>query len=287
MEVKILGLTVDAAEKEEKDVEKQCQKVAHAMMAEARASIYSAWGLVDELAEKSLVIQADHLWGLKDRESGELWNNLLDNEGMSMGHEIWLNKDTSPDGIIQVAFKNKLELDQHTQAGLSLAIKEVVSWVFTKYLASVQGQVKVYDASNLHTGLLEKKFLECLQQIINQYHDQMMQVTAFPKDHYKGMKQLVKALAPMTLNEASRKLLLATEGCRGAQKPWVWWDGIQDQPYCKNGLDASDEMSCMDIGEIWDNWANHITMENNGALPQDLWLAAGTMLRVSDWISSE
>ncbi|KAI6010470.1 hypothetical protein BKA83DRAFT_4132698 [Pisolithus microcarpus] len=339
MEVKILGLTVDAAEKEEKDVEKQCQKVAHAMMAEARASTYFAWGLVDELAEKSLVIQADvmksskhdhpwHLWGLKDKASRELWNNLLD------------------------------KFDQHTPAGLSLAIKEVVSWVepfvtpssmqrgdcvwrdymcamtanmmqcgksigiIALYLASVKGQVKVYDASNLHTGLLEKKFLECLQQIINQYHDQVESWSgatpiptylcpepnqtvwfenltehrrrwSFPKDHYKGMKQLVKALAPMTLNEASRQLLLATEvgwelhhkvanimqGCRGAQKPWVWWDGIQDQPYHKNGLDASDEMSCMDIGETWENWANHITMENNGALPQDLWLAAGTMLR--------
>ncbi|KIK22867.1 hypothetical protein PISMIDRAFT_23587 [Pisolithus microcarpus 441] len=126
MEVKILGLTVDAAEKEEKDVEKQCQKVAHAMMAEARASTYSAWGLVDELAEKSLVIQADvmksskhdhpwHLWGLKDKASRELWNNLLDNEGMSMGHEIQLNKDTSPDDIIQVAFKNKLECSKHAR----------------------------------------------------------------------------------------------------------------------------------------------------------------------------
>ncbi|KIK24126.1 hypothetical protein PISMIDRAFT_646616 [Pisolithus microcarpus 441] len=466
VEVKILGLTIDAAEKEEKDVEKQCRKVARAMMAEARASTYFAWGLVDDFAEKSLMIWADvmksskhdhpwRLWGLKDRASRELWNNLLDkywrrllSEGMSMGHEIQVNKDTSPDDRIQVAFKNKLEwvrgghlldttyplsfgsmplgnrlmfnniqrlftdLTSTPKLDLSLAIKEVVSWVepfvtlssmqrgdrvwrdymramtanmmrcgksigivalvtdffiterpklqvFTKYLASVQEQVKVYDASNLHTELLEKKFLERLQKIINQYHEQveswsratpvptylrpepnqtvsfenlteqqekvaqgiiqMMRVTAFPKDHYKGMEQLVKALAPMTLNEASRQLLLATEvgwalrhklanimqGCRGAQQHWVWYDGIQDRPYCKNGLDASDEMSCMDIGETRDNWANRITMEselfaqnkrkvkelqkilfsnqlgllNNGALPEDLWLAADTMLK--------
>ncbi|KAI6011863.1 hypothetical protein BKA83DRAFT_4131309 [Pisolithus microcarpus] len=53
-EVKVLGLTVDAAKKEEKDVEKQYWKVAHAMMAEARTSTYIAWELVDEFAEKDL-----------------------------------------------------------------------------------------------------------------------------------------------------------------------------------------------------------------------------------------